>query len=183
MQSHRTSGDSRSELPRQSPLHINQTTAGLPPTAAPTTAPTTPTAAAPLSSRAVFSAAFMPGIPDMPLPIPSLIRMEVVERPFSTLRHRARVAIPRVVPVINVAVKPPPAMKPGPRANEHPAVEPVRPIVPIRRAVIRRVVVVPVRARRRKSDPDLNLRRSGRVPAQKPNTQRRHCQNFPTNHR
>jgi hypothetical protein len=60
----------------------------LPPRTAPTAATAT-TAAAPLRSRAAFSAAIMPGIPDMSSPIPSLIRMEVVERPLSTPRHRA----------------------------------------------------------------------------------------------
>src|ERR1700678_2197356 len=58
---------------------------------------TAATAGAALRSGAVFTAAVMSSIAYMALPVPCLIRMEVVERLLPALRHRTSVAMTRVI--------------------------------------------------------------------------------------
>jgi hypothetical protein len=90
-------------------------------------------------------------------PIPSLIALEVVELLRATSRKRSAVAIARIIPVIYVPIETMRSMEPRPCSDKHASVKPIRPIVPIRSAVIRLIVEVPVRAIRRNADPDNNL--------------------------
>ena len=71
-----------------------------------------------------------------------------------SLRHRTVIAVTVVVVVIDVAIEMFRPVKPGPRANEYPAIKPLRPIIPIRGAVIRRCLVISVGANR--GSPNLN---------------------------
>jgi hypothetical protein len=90
-------------------------------------------------------------------PIPSLIALEVVELLRATSWKRSAVAIARIIPVIYVPIETMRPMEPWPCSDKHASVKPIRPIVPIRSAVIRLIVEVPVRAIRRNADPDNNL--------------------------
>jgi hypothetical protein len=120
-------------------------------------------ATAALESGSVLPAPVVTGISNVPLAIPRLVRVEMVECPFPTLRHRPCIAVTRIVPVIDVAVKAVRTVKPGTSPKEHPADEPVRPIVAIRRARIRSIVKISVRAYRRDSNVDGNLSRYDRT--------------------
>ena len=135
----------------------------------PATAPTAATTAATLGPRTMLPRRAMPGLADIPSPIPCLIPLEMVERTVACRRRRAAVAVSRIVPVIHVSVKSMPATEPWPRPDKHPASEPVWPIVPVGRAAIRRIVVIPVRASGRNSNADTNLRRRCAVAGDQPN--------------
>jgi hypothetical protein len=102
-------------------------------------------AAAPISGKGAFAARIMAGVAYMALSIPRLVPMEVVERLRTALRQRS----------IEAAG----AVKPRAGSNKHPASKPIGPIVAIRSAVIWLIVEVPIRAPRRHSDADGNLRR------------------------
>jgi hypothetical protein len=107
--------------------------------------PTTPTEA----GQRMLVLRPMRRLADMPAPIPSLIALEVVERLCPTPRQRPMISMMRVIAVIDMAVEAARPMEPGPRSKKHAAYEPVRPVIPIGRAVIWSVVKVPVRANRR----------------------------------
>jgi hypothetical protein len=82
-------------------------------------AATMPTATMPaLGSGAVFSAPIMAGISGMTSPVSRFIRMEMIERLLPTLGNRAIVAPPRIIAIVNVAVKAVTAMKPWAGSNE-----------------------------------------------------------------
>jgi hypothetical protein len=99
----------------------------------------------------------MAGIACMALPVARLISLEVVEWTRAAIRQRAVIAVPRIVAVVNVAIKAMRSMEPGARPNEQPiAAEPVRAIVAIRGTVIRWIVEVPVGAHRGNTDADPN---------------------------
>jgi hypothetical protein len=91
------------------------------------------------------------------VPIPSLIALEVVELLRSTSRQRSVIAMARIIPVIYVPVEASMPMEPRPCTDKHASIKPIRPVVPIRSAIIRRIVEVPIRAIRRNADPDNNL--------------------------
>jgi len=129
---------------------------------------TTPAPA--LSSCAVFTGATMASVAGVPLPVSRLVRLKVIERPVSSRRCRAGVAVPRVVAVIDVAVEAVTAVKPWPSSDEQPATEPVWPIVAVGRAVVGGIVVVPVWAHGRNSYADTDLGRSCGVAGEQPNT-------------
>jgi hypothetical protein len=88
----------------------------------------------------------MAGIPNVALPIARLIAVEVVEWRLATLRHRPMVAVMGVIAVVYVSVKAVMAVEPGTSPNENATDKPVRPIVAIGSAVIRRIVEVPIGA-------------------------------------
>jgi hypothetical protein len=92
-------------------------------------------------------------------PISHLVSMEVIEGLVSTLRMGTPVAVMWIETVINVALEVVGAMKPGASSNEHATIEPLRPVVPVRRAVVWREIVVAIRASRFYSDIHRNLRR------------------------
>src|ERR1039458_5411509 len=101
----------------------------------PAAAATATATASTLSSGAVFIGGTMGCGAGMPLPIPGLVPLEVGERLGPARRRRPTVAVSRIVAVIHVAVEPAPAVEPRPGSDKQSAVEPVRPIVPIGRAV------------------------------------------------
>src|SRR5580704_7228709 len=70
---------------------------------------------------------------------------------------RAVIAVLRMEMVIYVAMEAFRAMKPGARPNEDAACKPFRAIVPIRGAIVRRDIVVPIGTHRRNSDLNVYL--------------------------
>jgi hypothetical protein len=71
----------------------------------------------------------------------------------------AVIALPVVQVVIHMSVKMIPAMKPWSRSDEDAAVVPLRAVIPVRCALIRRSFVVAIRALRLCADFDCYLRR------------------------
>ena len=63
-----------------------------------------------------------------------------------------------IIGVVHVAIKSMRTVEPGACADKDAAVEPFRTVVAIRSAIVRRVIVVSVRAGRRDADTDRNLR-------------------------
>jgi len=122
-----------------------------------TTATTVTTATVTCITTAVLTATIMTGIAHMALPIPRLIRMEVVERRFPVIWQRPMISIARIVAVIHVTVEAVRPMKPRSGAKEDAANKPIRPIVPIGRAVIRGIVKIAVRTIRSNTDINGNL--------------------------
>jgi hypothetical protein len=108
-------------------------------------------------SAAVFTARTMVCVAYVPLPIPRLVRVEVIERRLSALRHRSYITVVRVIAVINVAVETMRTVEPRASADEHTAKEPIGPIVAIRSTSVRRIVKVPIRTHRRHANIDRDL--------------------------
>ncbi len=69
-------------------------------------------------SRAVFTAALVPGVSDVAQAVPCLVGVEVIERAFTATRHRARVTIVGIEAVVHVSVEAVRSAKPRARANE-----------------------------------------------------------------
>jgi len=65
------------------------------------------------------------------VPITHLVSVEVIERLFSTLRMQTNVAVMWIETVINVAAEIMGAVEPRAGSDEHAAVEPLGPVVPI----------------------------------------------------
>jgi hypothetical protein len=105
-------------------------------------------------SAAVFRGWTMVCSTYVALPIPRLVRVEMVERLLSVFRHRAYITVVRIIAIINVAVEAMRAVEPRASADEHPANEPIGPIVAIRSAGVRRIVKVPIRTHRRHANID-----------------------------
>src|ERR1700691_6456379 len=82
----------------------------------------------------------------------------VFRRMFTSCGRWPVIALAIVQVMIDVSVEVIRTMKPRTCADEYTASEPLRPIVTIRRAVIRRYFVVPVRTDRRFADTNRNLR-------------------------
>jgi hypothetical protein len=110
------------------------------------------TTMATLKSSAVFTARTVACLSYVALPIPRLVRMEVAERRLSSLRHRSNITVARIIAVINVAVEAMRTMEPWASAEEYPANKPIWTIVAIRSTGIRRIVKVPIRTHRRRSN-------------------------------
>jgi hypothetical protein len=107
----------------------------------------------------MFPTAIVASSADVALPIPRLIRMEMVKRLGATFRQRAVVAIMGIVAVVDVSVEAVWAVKPWTGADKDSAHKPVRPIVAVGSTIIRGVVKIPVRTYRRYSNANRNLRR------------------------
>ena len=84
--------------------------------------------------------------------------MEVAERVLSAIRQRASVAVMGIKAVIDVAVEAVRTMEPGASSDEYATAEPLGPVVPVRSAVVWRVVVVAIRARGFGANVDRDLR-------------------------
>ena len=114
----------------------------------------------------------MARLPNVSVPVPRLISLEMIETLRSALGQRPVIPIPRIEPVIDVPIKSVRPMKPGPSPNKYAAHKPVRPIISIGRAVIGCIVEIPIRAIGRRSDVYNNLRRShvGRRQRHHPNS-------------
>jgi hypothetical protein len=87
-------------------------------------------------------------------PITHLVSMEVIEGLVSMLRNWTAVSVVWIEAVVHVAVKACGAMEPGAGSDEDTAGEPLGSVVPVGSAAVRRIVEIPIRARRRY--PDIN---------------------------
>lgn len=91
----------------------------------------------------------------------------VAPRSFSATRQAAVVATAHVIAVVDRAAESTRAVEPGAGSDEDAVREPLRSVVAIRRALIRRVTVISIRAHGRGADLDGNLgMRLGRVDRQ-----------------
>jgi len=83
----------------------------------------------------------------------------VLRRVLAAGREAAVIALAVVEMVIHMPVEMVSAVKPRSRADKDAAVVPLRPVIPVRRALIRRSFVVAIRAFRLRADFDRYLRR------------------------
>ena len=84
--------------------------------------------------------------------VTSLIRLEMIERLRTTSRQRAVVSMMRVEAVIHMAMETRPAVEPRSYTYKYAASKPIRPVVPIRSTVIRRVIEISIWTDGRSSD-------------------------------
>jgi hypothetical protein len=96
--------------------------------------------------------------------ITHFVSTEVIERSVSVFRTWTSVAVMWIEAVINVAVEVVRTVEPRTGSDEHTAIEPLWPVVSVRSTVIRREVVVAVRAYwfRANVDGDLSGSRAGK---------------------
>jgi len=111
-------------------------------------------AASAISGECALIVRFMSGVAGVALPIPRFVSLEVVEGLVSALRQRSMVTVVRVIAVVDVAVEAAMAVEPGAGSDKDSTNKPVRAIVAVGSAVVGRVVEVPVRAVRRRTDVD-----------------------------
>jgi hypothetical protein len=90
-------------------------------------------------------------------PITHLVSVEVIKGLVSTVRVWTSVAVMRIETVINVALEVVGAVEPRAGSDEHAAVEPLGPVVPVWGAVVWSDIVVAIRATRFCSDIDGDL--------------------------
>ena len=96
----------------------------------------------------MFTTRFMPGIADVSLEVTRFIALEMVEGLCSVVWKGSVIAVPRIVAIIDMAVKATRSVEPGTSSNEDAAVEPVRAVVAVGGTFIRSVVEVAVRTAR-----------------------------------
>jgi hypothetical protein len=108
----------------------------------------------PISGERVFSLPFMGSVAYVASPIPRLVCLEVVEALRPALRHRPRVTVMRIKPVVDMAEKAVRAVKPGASSKKHPLNKPIGPIIAVRSTIIWGIVEVSVRAHGSRSDVD-----------------------------
>jgi hypothetical protein len=97
-------------------------------------------------ARAALCRGGMAGISNMAVTVAGFVAVEVLERGRAALRKRTVVAVVRVEAVIYVAVKAVRTVEPGAGTEKDATDEPVRSVVAVGRAVIRRVVEVTIGA-------------------------------------
>jgi len=122
-----------------------------------TTAMRPSTAATVARQRMLPASAVVRRSDNVSVPIVRFIRLEVVELLRTPSRNRPVIPMVRVIPVVDVPMETLRPMEPRPSPDKQTTRKPIRPIVPIRRAIIRRIVKVPIRTSRCNSDPDNNL--------------------------
>ena len=142
----------------------------------------TAAAAAPVSWKSMFAAALMAGVAFVALSIPRFVAVEVVELRLAASRQRSIVAVMRIKPVVHVPIEPARPVEPGTGAKKHPAIKPIRTVVAISGAVIRRIVEVPIRAHRSYANADADLSRRLGCRAQQSRCQSRERKNFSVEH-
>jgi hypothetical protein len=136
-----------------------------------------------LISSAVLLARLVAGIRnDVASPVPSFIRVKVVERLLSALGHRSFVTVARIVAVIDVTGEASGTMEPWARPDEHPAHEKIGSIVAVGSTGIRRVVKVSVRANRLHSNANGNLTRRCRHTGHQRNSESKESKRLPSEH-
>jgi hypothetical protein len=116
-------------------------------------------------------------------PITHLVSVEVIESLVSTSRKWATVAVVWIEAVINVAVEIVGTVEPGTGSDKDASGEPLGPVIPVWSAVVRGVVVVPIRANRRCSDIDGDLGRCRARYAQQSSNQGWEAKEFPMAHK
>ena len=103
------------------------------------------------------SAAFVASAFSVGASITHLVSVEVIEGRLSTLRMWTNVAVTWIEAVINVAAEVVGAVEPRAGSDEHAAVEPLGPVVPIWGAVVWGPVIEAIWANRLWSDIDRDL--------------------------
>jgi hypothetical protein len=115
-------------------------------------------------------------------PVAHLVSFKVIKGLVSMLRVGTLVAVVWIETVINVALEVVGAVEPGADSDEHAAVKPLRPVIPIRRAIVGFEIVVAVRALRFYADIDGDLRRWGDRNAQQSCKQGSNDKKYPIAH-
>jgi hypothetical protein len=82
---------------------------------------------------------------------------EIVGRALTTIRYMAVIAMPRIEPVVDRSMEVSRSVEPTARADKDAAPKPLRPIVAIGCAVIRRIVVIAIWAMRLHANSDVDL--------------------------
>jgi len=95
-------------------------------------------------SGAVLGVSIMIRVANVTSPIPRFIRLKMRKGRGSTRRQRPAISVVRIVAVIDVAIEAARSMEPWACADEDAADKPVRTVITVGRAVIRRVVEVTV---------------------------------------
>ncbi len=131
----------------------------------------------------VTSAAHVTSASCMAEPTTHFVSVEVIEGLVSTGRMWTNVTVMWIEVVINVASEVVWAVEPGTGSDEHAAIEPLGPVVPVWGAVVWGGVVVAVRADRRCSNIDRDLCGCGARNAQQSGKQDRKGKVFPTTHK
>jgi hypothetical protein len=116
-------------------------------------------------------------------PIAHLVSVEMIKRLVSTVRMWTSVTVMRIEAVIDVSLEVMWAVKPRAGSDEYTAVKPLRAVVSIWRAIVRREIVVAVRATRFWSDIDRDLRVCRARNAQQNDTQCRKRNKFQKSHK
>jgi len=99
----------------------------------------------------------------MPVRIMHLMSVKfgaMIRRVLPARREMAMIAVAIVEGMIHMPMEVVRTVEPGTRSNKHSARKPLRPIIPIRRAVIRRNLVISIRTDRRLADLHSDLSRS-----------------------
>jgi hypothetical protein len=115
-------------------------------------------------------------------PITHLVSLEVIKGFVSTVRMWTSVAAMWIETVINVAAEVVGAVEPRAGSDEHAAVEPLGPVVPVWGAVVWGEIVVAIRANRGCSDIDRDLSGCRARNAQQSGNQDRKGKEFPIAH-
>jgi hypothetical protein len=108
-------------------------------------------------SCAVFVGGFVSRLTYVAVSIPGFITLEMRKRLRTASRHRAVISIVWIVAIVYVSIKSMRTMEPRACANKDSARKPVRSVVAIRSAIIRRVVEISIGAYRSNTDADCNL--------------------------
>ena len=106
----------------------------------------------------------------MPMRIMHRLSMKLsamIPRMFPARWHRPMVPMPIVIMVINMPIEVIRPMEPRPSPNKNPACKPLRTVITIRCAIVRRYLVVPIWTNRGSPDLHRNLRRSNMIRCEK----------------
>ena len=105
-------------------------------------------------SSTVLVGGFMCCMAHIPVSIARFIALKMRKCMCVTVRQRAMISMTWIVPIIYVSIKTMRTMEPRAGANKDSARKPVRSVVAIGSAIIRRVVEISIRAYRRDADAD-----------------------------
>jgi hypothetical protein len=109
-----------------------------------------------MPGQGVFAPGVMIAFDDVAFSISRLVAVEVVVGVISARRHRSFVTMTRIKSVIDMAGEMRRAVEPGASSNKHTADKPIRPVVTVGRAVIRRVVEVTIGAHGRRTNSNVD---------------------------
>ena len=130
----------------------------------------------------MFAAPIMAGIAHMAIPVPRFVCVEIVIRLLPACGIGSVVSVTGIVVVVDVTIKSVGTVKPGASPDEYSPHEPIRAIVAIRCAVIRRVIVIAVRTYRCYADVDGYLSGRTRKAAHCGRSESRKCKCFQMTH-